>query len=258
MDLHIDRACEQNGDVKTYGQYCPIARAAEILAERWTPIIVRNLLVGCHTFSDLYKGAPGIPKDTLTQRLDSLEQSGIIERKPSPTGRGFLYDLTARGQELKSVCDAMGNWGARWLEIRPEHIEPGYVLWATSRLVDKERLPNKRIIVRVDLRDQPRQKFWLLLQRPQPELCTNYPGIPEDLVVTTDSETLMNWHLRKFSYAQALRQKLIEVEGPRPLVTAFSTWIRPSPFAHVFSSGNVGASKDGLERPADQSRPGRP
>ncbi len=239
MDLQIGQGGAQNGVVKIYGQYCPIARAAEVLAERWTPIIVRNLLAGCRTFSELCDGAPGIPKDTLTQRLELLEQFGIIERTPSPRGRGFLYSLTRRGQELRSVCDAMGNWGARWLEIKPEHIDPGYVLWATSRLVDKDRLPNKRVIVRVDLRDHPRQKFWLLLQRPQPELCTIYPGIPEDLVITTDSETLVNWHLRKVSYAEALRRQLIEVDGPRPLADAFPTWIRPSPFARAVASRNL-------------------
>lgn len=225
--------------MKTYGQYCPIARASEILAERWTLIIVRNLLAGCRTFSELYDGAPGIPKDTLTNRLEVLEQSGVIERQPSPRGRGFVYSLTPRGLELKSVCEAIGNWGARWLEMKPEHINAGYVLWATSRLVIQDRLPGKRIIVRVDLRDQPRQKFWLLLQRPQAELCSTYPGTPEDLVVTTDSKTLVNWHLRRFSYEDALRRKLIEVDGPRPLADAFFTWIRPSPFAHVFASRNL-------------------
>lgn len=229
--------------VKTYGQYCPIARSAEILAERWTPIIVRNLLVGCHTFSELYAGTPGIPKDTLVQRLELLERSGVVERKPNPKGRGSLYYLTPRGQDLKSVCDAMGNWGARWLEIRPEHIDPGYVLWATSRLIDKERLPNTKTIVRVDLRDQPRLKFWLLLQHPEPELCTTYPGVPEDLVVTTDSETLVNWHLRKLSYEEAVEQRLIEVEGPRHLADAFPSWVRPSPFAHVFSERNFQSAR---------------
>jgi DNA-binding HxlR family transcriptional regulator len=207
-----------------------------VLAERWTLIIVRNLLAGCHTFSELYDGAPGIPKDTLIQRLELLEQSEVIEKKPSPRGRGFLYHLTPRGKELKAVCETIGNWGARWLEMKPEHINPGYVLWATSRLVIPDRLPEKRIIVRVDLRDQPHQKFWLLLQRPQPELCTTYPGTLEDLVVTTDSKTLVNWHLRKCSYENALRQRLIEVDGPRPLAEAFPTWIRPSPFAHVFAN----------------------
>jgi DNA-binding HxlR family transcriptional regulator len=227
---------EEDGVVKTYRQYCPIARASEILAERWTLIIIRNLLAGCRTFSEVYDGAPGIPKDTLTNRLELLEQSGIIERKRRPRGRGFLYDLTPRGLSLKVVCDAVGNWGAQWLEMKPEHINAGYVLWATSRLIIADKLPEKRIVIRIDLRDQPRQKFWLLLQRPQPELCTTYPGTPEDLVITTDSKVLINWHLRKFSFEDARRRKLIEVDGSPPLAKAFPTWIRPSPFAHIFAN----------------------
>lgn len=225
--------------MKTYGQYCPIARASEILAERWTLIIVRNLLVGCRTFSELNSGAPGIPKDTLTNRLEVLEQSGIIERRPRPRGRGFVYSLTPRGLGLKSVCEAIGNWGARWLEMKPQPFNAGFVLWVTSRLVVQDRLPGKRIVVRVDLRDQPRQKFWLLLHRPQSELCTMYPGAPEDLVVTTDSKALVHWHLRKFSFEDALRRKLIEVDGPRSLADAFPTWFRPSPFAHVFADRSL-------------------
>lgn len=219
--------------MKTYGEYCPIARASEVFAERWTPIIIRNLLAGCQTFSELLDGAPGISKTLLKQRLGLLEQSGIIERKPTPKGRGFHYHLTPQGKDLQSVCTALGTWGARWLEMRPEHIEPGYVLWATSKLVDVEKLPDARVTVRVDLRDQPRRKFWLILQRPQPEVCTSYPGTPEDLILTTDSETLVNWHRRRLSYGEAVQQGFIIVEGPSRLVRALPSWVRASPFVHV-------------------------
>ncbi|MGQ0548502.1 MAG: winged helix-turn-helix transcriptional regulator [Armatimonadota bacterium] len=219
--------------MKTYGQYCPIARASEIFAERWTPIIIRNLLAGCQAFSELLAGAPGIPKTLLKQRLELLEQSGIIERSPSPRGRGFLYRLTAKGEDLRSVCDTLGTWGARWLEIKPQHIEPGYVLWATSKLVDVQKLPHAKVIVRVDLRDQPRRKFWLILQRPRPEVCASYPGTPEDLILTADSETLVNWHYRRISYGEAVQQGLICIDGPPRLASAFPSWVRASPFAHV-------------------------
>lgn len=219
--------------MKTYGQYCPIARASEVFAERWTPIVVRNLLAGCRTFSELRDGAAGISKTLLKQRLKLLEQSGIVERRPRPKGRGFHYHLTPRGKDLQSVCDALGTWGARWLEIRPEHIEPGYVLWATAKLVVTEKLPHTRVIVRVDLRDQPRRKFWLILQRQQPEVCASYPGTPEDLILTADSQTLVNWHYRRLSFAEALQQGLIIVDGPPHLARAFPSWVRASPFAHV-------------------------
>ena len=100
--------------MKTYGQYCPIARTSEFFAERWTPIIVRNLAAGCTSFSQLREGAPGIPKALLAERLSVLERYGVIARTPRPKGRGSDYELTESGHELKRVCDAMGEWGARW------------------------------------------------------------------------------------------------------------------------------------------------
>jgi DNA-binding HxlR family transcriptional regulator len=97
--------------VREYGQYCPIARSSEVLAERWTPIIVRNLLNGCHTFSEIRQGALRIPTALLSQRLETLERAGVLIRQPAESGRGFRYQLTPMGQELRVVFDAMGQWG---------------------------------------------------------------------------------------------------------------------------------------------------
>ncbi len=219
--------------MRTYGQYCPIARTSELFAERWTPIIIRNLLSGCRTFGDLLDGAPGISKALLTQRLVLLEDEGILAKTPLPSGRGSHYDLTQKGRELKAVTDAMGAWGARWLELRPHHIDPAYVLWATCKLMDVERFPKKGLVARIDLKDQPKQRLWMLLKRPQAEICSAYPGRPEDLIVRTDSETLARWHLRHMTYEQAARSGLIKIEGPRSATKTFVGCIRPSPFANV-------------------------
>src|SRR5438067_13286628 len=100
---------------KGYGQYCPIAKCAEIFAERWSPLIIRNLHVGAHTFSEIAAGCPRISSTLLAQRLQSLERAGVIERRPNPAGKGSLYYLTAAGQELVDVALQLGNWGARWL-----------------------------------------------------------------------------------------------------------------------------------------------
>src|SRR6266487_279678 len=102
--------------MRTYGQYCPVARTSELFAERWTPIIIRNLLTGCRTFNEIRQGAPGIPTALLAQRLDTLERCRIVERIPAPSGRGATYELTEMGRELRTVTEAMGQWGARWLE----------------------------------------------------------------------------------------------------------------------------------------------
>ena len=219
--------------MKSYGQYCPIARTSEFFAERWTPIIVRNHLAGCRTFTELRDGAPGIPKALLADRLALLERYGVLKRSPRPKGRGSFYELTESGRELEHVCDAMGEWGARWLEIEPRHVEPAYVLWATCRLVDLDKVPSPGVVVRFDLLDEPERRFWMLLQRPRAELCTSYPGRTEDLIVTTSSDTLVQWNLRRITFREGLRDGRCHLEGPPSLVKAFPSWVQPSPFARV-------------------------
>jgi DNA-binding HxlR family transcriptional regulator len=217
--------------VKYCAQYCPIARASELLAERWTPIIIRNLLTGCRTFGELQAGAPGISKALLAQRLQNLERHGILLKEATGSGRGRSYALTERGRELKAITDAMGAWGARWLELETHDIDAAYVLWATCRLVQLDQLPNQGLIVRVELADRPTDRFWMVLKRPQAEVCSNHPGHIEDLVLQTDSETLARWHLRHMSYDEAVRAGRIRIEGPRRQARAFVGSIRSSPFA---------------------------
>jgi DNA-binding HxlR family transcriptional regulator len=214
-----------------YGQYCPISRSAEVLAERWTPIIVRNLLNGCHTFGEIRQGAPGIPTAILSRRLQTLERAGVLVRTPAPSGRGHRYELTQMGLELRAVVDAMGQWGARWIEIEPRHLDAAYVLWATSKLVDPDRIPDKPTVVRFDLEDAPDERFWLLLRRPQSELCTRPSGYPEDLVCTTTAECLVELHLRRTTFAGALRSERLRLAGPPRLTRGFGSWFRASPFA---------------------------
>jgi DNA-binding HxlR family transcriptional regulator len=219
--------------MRTYGQYCPIARTSELLAERWTPIIIRNLLTGCRTFGELLDGAPGISKALLAQRLELLEDHGILTRQPSPSGRGGRYTLTQKGQALKGVTDAMGAWGAQWLELEPQHIDAAYVLWATCKLVDPAKVPSKGLVARIDLADRPKERYWLLLRQSHAEVCSTYPGRAEDLIIRTDSQTLAHWHLRHITYAEAARSGRVQVEGSRASLRVFLDCIRPSPFAGI-------------------------
>ncbi len=217
--------------MRDYGQFCPIARSSELLAERWTPVIVRNLLNGCSTFSEIRQGAPGIPPALLTQRLQLLERYGVLVRNSKESGRGATYDLTEMGHALGPVCDALGQWGARWLELEPRHLDPAFILWATVKLVDVEALPTGTTTVRVRLSDQPDQNYWMMLRRPQPELCTRSVGLVEDLLCDTDSSTLVDLHLRRLTYAQAVRAGRLRIEGAPALQRRFAHWFRASPFA---------------------------
>lgn len=219
--------------VRSYGQYCPIARGAEIFAERWTPLIVRNLLLGCSTFGEIVRGAPGISRSLLSQRLRALERAGIIERRAGPGGRGSRYLLTAAGRELDAVCRALGEWGARWLEVAPEHLDPGVALWSMCNWLDPDRLPAERVVVRFDFVDRPGERFWLLLERGVGEVCRTWPGFDEDLVVTAESAAFVQWHMGRLAWGRALASRRIRLDGPSALARAFPTWNRRSPFARV-------------------------
>jgi DNA-binding HxlR family transcriptional regulator len=201
-------------EVRTYGQYCPVARASEILGMRWTPIIVRNLLLGCETFGELREGAPGIPRSLLSERLALLERHGIVERFSSPGGRGSRYRLTDAGRELEGVIDALGIWGARWLEVAPEHLDAHTVLWSLCRHAD---VPD-RLVIRFDLSDGRRRRFWVVLAPSENEVCVRPPGFDEDLVVRTSSEWLAKWHMGRLPLGQAMHEGLMAVDGPGELV----------------------------------------
>ena len=173
--------------MRTYGQYCPIARAAEILAERWTPIILRNMLLGATTFGQIADGAPGISRTLLAYRLKELEYAGVIEATPNPGGRGSTYGLTRAGLDLNGVMLAMGTWGERWLELAPPHLDPGVVLDSWCRwYLAREELPDVRVVVRFDFPDRPRKadQLWVVFDGDRTEVCRTDPGFDEDLVVT--------------------------------------------------------------------------
>jgi DNA-binding HxlR family transcriptional regulator len=210
--------------VKSYAQFCPIARGAEVLGMRWTMLIVRNLLLGCRGFSEIHEGLPGISRTLLTQRLRLLEQQGIVERVPAEEGRGHRYQLTPAGEDLRGVCHALGVWGSRWLELRPVHYDSGMVLWALARKIPVEGLPARRAVVRFDIADGERPRYWLLVHRPRPEVCVKASGFGVDLTVATTSEWLARWFTGQITLGQAMREQLIEVDGPRRMERMLSSW----------------------------------
>jgi DNA-binding HxlR family transcriptional regulator len=219
--------------VSTYRQYCPIARGAEIFAERWTPLIIRNMYLGCRTFTEILEGAPGMSRTLLTERLRAMERWAVIERHQRPRGRGSTYHLTPAGLELVEVCMALGKWGARWLEVAPQHLGPHVVLWNMARLADLTKLPQPRLVVRFDVTDQTRHKsYWLMLERAHAEVCMTHPGHPEDLVVTTTAEWLAKWQMGWISLPAAQRRQVIEVAGPPALGRTLASLSR-SPFAAI-------------------------
>jgi DNA-binding HxlR family transcriptional regulator len=244
------------GVVRTYGQYCPIARGAEIFAERWTPLIVRNLYLGCGSFSEILEGAPGLSRTLLSQRLKHLERLGVVESAPKPDGRGHHYELTSAGHDLFRVCQSLGEWGARWLELAPENLDPFIALWSMCNALRRDRLPDRRVVIRFDFlecgaasRDLPtdargakvevitgrrrRERYWLLIELGDTEICKTHPGFDEDLYITAQAEAFVKWHAGQLTWAEATREGRIQLDGLPSLVRAFPTWNARSMFAHI-------------------------
>lgn len=212
--------------MRTYGQYCPIARASEILAERWTPVIVRNLLVGCRTYTEISAGAPGLSRSLLTQRLRQLERAGVIEIHPKPAGRGVTYQLTEAGLDLWDVIMALRTWGERWLEVGDEHTNPSLVLWTWCTVyLDRDRLPPGRVLVGFDFVDQPpgNRRLWMLVDHGDAEICKHNPGFDEDVIVETDARTFVRWHLKQIEWADAVRSGQIRISGSLAIARALPT-----------------------------------
>ncbi|HEV8567952.1 MAG TPA: helix-turn-helix domain-containing protein [Actinoplanes sp.] len=131
----------------SYGQYCPIARASELLAERWSIIILRNIVIlGCRTFNEIADGAPGLCRGLLSKRLHELERAGVVEIRRKPDGPGSIYEPTEAGRELTQVMRALQRWGSKWADLTPEQAHPGVVLWMWATFfLDRERLPRRRV-----------------------------------------------------------------------------------------------------------------
>jgi DNA-binding HxlR family transcriptional regulator len=232
--------------VRTYGQYCPIARGAEIFAERWTPLIIRNLHLGCGSFSEILEGAPGLSRTLLSERLKHLERLGIVRSTAKPSGRGRHYELTPAGHGLYEVCNALGEWGARWLEIAPEHLDPFVALWSMCNAFRRDRLPDRRIVTRFDFTGRrPHERYWLLIERRKAEICRRHPGLDEDLFITAEAEAFVRWHAGQLAWAEATRDRRIQLHGPTWLVRAFPTWNARSSFADIKPISRTAASLAG-------------
>ena len=198
--------------MQAYGQYCPIALAAEVFAERWTPIIIRNLHLGCRHFGEILQGAPGIPRSVLSKRLHTLEREGVIQG--TRQGRATAYELTDMGHELAEVCLLLGVWGARWREAQPEDQDPYLALWTIARLIEPGSLPRPRVVVRFDVSDaQTYDRFWLLADPTGAEVCIELPGHTEDGIVTSRTGALIRWYGGQLTLGAAQRDGSMTVNA---------------------------------------------
>jgi DNA-binding HxlR family transcriptional regulator len=217
--------------MRDYGQYCPVALASEVLADRWTPLIVRELVLGSRRFNDIDRGLPGISRTLLKQRLNHLERKGVLELVP--VARGHEYQLTPAGRDLEGVIMAIGEWAVRWMftEPQPREVDAVTLTWWMSRRVNSDKLPGQRVTVEFEYRGDDPTRIWLILDRQEASVCTDHPGFDSDVVVTTEPVNLMRVFSGIVSLAQATADGTIALTGPPRLIRALPTWFLWSPFA---------------------------
>lgn len=230
--------CAYSFPMYRYGQFCPIAAACEVFAERWTPLVLRELLSGSYRFNDLQRGVPLMSRSLLAQRLRELEKSGMVERIPKTKGRGHEYRLSRAGEELRPVIMNLGEWGQRWLYTRvsKDDLDPGLLMWDMHRRIDLEALPPRRIVVQFDFYGVPHgaksmRRWWLVLGRSGVELCLKDPGLEVDLVVNADLYAMTQVWTGEVAFAAALRARSIELQGSPALAKAFPNWLKLGFFA---------------------------
>jgi DNA-binding HxlR family transcriptional regulator len=219
-----------------YGQFCPVALASEVLAERWTLLVVRELLAGGRRFNDLKRGVPRLSATLLKQRLQTLEHAGVIERRPSAGRGGSDYCLTQAGLALKPVVTSIGEWGQRWArDIRPQDLDPGWLIWSMHRRLNTAAMPSGRTVIEIEFSDAParQRRFWLVHSGGTVDVCLKDPGYDATVRVSTRVRILAEVWRGIRSLKDELRAGTLRLEGSSVDRRAFPGWLLLSVYAPI-------------------------
>lgn len=226
--------------MKGYGQFCPVAMAAALLSERWTLLVVRELLMGSRHFNQLRRGLPLMSPTLLSKRLQSLHEQGVVAREPATDGHGWEYGLTEAGRELFPLIEQLGHWGKRWVrgKLTRDQVDLRLLLWAMHREFNVAQLPPGRINMRIELSDGGRMKhWWLLLDKDKGvDLCLQDPGFDVDLLMHTDVVTLAEVYMGDVALTDACARGRMKLHGPPALVRTAPKWFSRSLFASNVSA----------------------
>ena len=221
--------------MRTYAQYCPIAKTAEIIGDRWSILILRDMLVGAHRFNDLARGLPGISRSLLSARLRQLEAAGLVTKIEAG------YGLTTAGEDMRSIVFAMAEWGAKWAfpEPEPEDLDPDLLVWWIHGQMKQEVPPGGQVTVEIDFEDC-NAHYWLVIEPGDVSVCLTDPGFDVDLVLRTSRKTLYLVWMGRMEFADALRRDEIELSGEPSLARAFPSWLRLSPVSPAVRAAVAG------------------
>ncbi len=212
----------------SYYQFCPVAKAMELLDERWTLLVIRELLSGSHHFNELRRGLPRMSPTLLSKRLHRLVRAGVLERRTGGAGgAGVEYVLTEAGHELRPVIEALGAWGVRWIgELGDRDLDPKLLMWDMRRNVDRSRLPTGRTVIEFAFRDVPAgaRRWWMVISPADVDVCDTDPGYPVTVSVSASLRRLVEVWRGDVGWYDAIRSGGVEVSGPQALRRALPGW----------------------------------
>jgi DNA-binding HxlR family transcriptional regulator len=222
-----------------YGQYCPVARALEIVGDRWSLLVIRDMLLGTKNFNDLECGLPGISRGLLSKRLKQLQSAGIIEKHFYPSNKKSTeYHLTESGLALEEILEALLVWGSKWAfgDPIPEELNSVLLMWWLQKSVKPHLLPRERVVVQFEFHGAEKANYWLVMSKQDVTLCLTDPGFDLNLLVTADLAAFFKMWFGKLSFQEALHSDQVRVEGIPQLARAFPDWFAWSAAAPVVRS----------------------
>lgn len=217
-----------------YGQFCPIAKAAEVFDQRWTLLVLREMVAGSTRFNDIHRGVPRMSRSQLSKRLRELSAEGLVVRRECDEGP--VYELTAAGQDLQPVMDVIGAWGMRWLDsLSDEDLDPAFLLWDVRRSINAGALPEGRTVLALTFCDlNPKLRdWWLLLSAAEIDVCDKDPGYGTDVALTIPIRTFVRVWRGDIGWSDALRTAPSRLDGPEHLRRQLPDWFKLSHFASV-------------------------
>ena len=219
-----------------YGQFCPIAKSSEVLGEKWTILIIRELLMGCTRFNELQRGLGLISPTLLTKRLVMLEERGLVYRRRISGQRGFEYHPTESYKELLPILLSLGEWGMRWARnnLSESDYDVSLLMLYLQRSIVPEKLPGRETVIRFqfsDLTDVP--NWWIVVSDGLVDVCTSDPGQDVDIYFNTTVRTMTELWMGQISYRNAINAEDLVVSGPRALTRNIPDWMKNSIFADM-------------------------
>ena len=217
-----------------YHQFCPVSKAMELLDERWTLLVIRELVMGSRHFNELRRGLPRMSPTLLSKRLQQLTRAGVVERRGEGTDVSYL--LTPAGQELRPVVEALGVWGTRWIgELGDEDLDPKLLLWDMHRNINHATVPSPQAVVHFRFRDLPAQlrHWWLVITPDDADVCDVDPGHQVSVTVTAALRDLTRVWRGDVTWTEAIGSGAVELEGSTALRRTVARWFRLSAFAEI-------------------------